>query len=225
MRTVTLVLVTLCAATGSVSGSEPVDRHAEVVLRYSLDLQAGEHLVVQCGPASEELNEAVYRAALEIGAVVTVFNSLRHEREIELREASDEALRWVSPVWKAAAETADAWLKIGAPENTREAAGTDPARRHIVPGTNWSRHRRCAESLGEAAATPARRAGQKSSNRSWTGPGGSDRELAAGTGAGSVVGSTGRSGGTSAGAAGTSTRIRLDSRLKKPGLWNDSPSR
>jgi aminopeptidase len=103
MRIVVLVIVTLCAATAPMSGGELVDRQAEVVLRYSLDLQAGEHLVLQCGPASEDLNEAVYRTALEIGAVVTVFNSLRHEREIELRDASDEALRWASPAWKAAA--------------------------------------------------------------------------------------------------------------------------
>ncbi len=128
MRIVMLVLVTLCAVVTSVLATEPVDRHAGVLLRYSVDLKAGEHLVLECGPESEELNEAVYRSALETDAVVTVLNSLRNEREIELRNASDEALRWVSPAWKAAMETADALIIIEAPENTRAAAGIDPAR-------------------------------------------------------------------------------------------------
>ncbi len=128
MRIVMLVLVTVFSAASTVTGADPVDRHAEVLLRYSVDLQAGEHLVLECGPASEALNEAVYRRALEMGAVVTVLNSLRHQREIQLREASDEALRWTSPAWKAAAETADAWIIIRAPENTRATAGIDPTR-------------------------------------------------------------------------------------------------
>jgi aminopeptidase len=128
MRIVVLVLVTLCAAATSVMGAAPVERHADVLLRYSVDLKAGEHLVLVCGPESEELNEAVYRGAVKVGALVTVLNSLRHEREIDLREGSDEALRWVSPAWKAAMETADALIIVGAPENTRAAAGIDPAR-------------------------------------------------------------------------------------------------
>jgi len=128
MKMFVLALVIQCATVTPVMGAQPVDRHADVLLRHSLDLQAGEHLVMLCGPAGEELNEAVYRQALAMGALVTVNCSLRHQKEIELREASEDALRWMSPMVKAALETADALIVIQALENTRATAGIDPGR-------------------------------------------------------------------------------------------------
>jgi aminopeptidase len=128
MRYSAFVLAILCATVTSVSGATPAERHADVLLRHSVDLQPGEHLVIDCSPAGEELSEAVFRQALEMGARVTVLSSLRHQNEMELRSASDEALRWLSPVVTTAIETANALIVIDAPENTRAGAGNDPTR-------------------------------------------------------------------------------------------------
>jgi len=128
VRNSVLVLAILCATVISVLGATPVERHADVLLRHSVDLQPGEHLVIDCSPAGEELSEAVFRQALEMGAMVTILTSLRHQNEIELRSAGDEALRWLSPVVKTAIETANALIVIEAPENTRAEAGNDPTR-------------------------------------------------------------------------------------------------
>jgi leucyl aminopeptidase (aminopeptidase T) len=100
MRNCALVLATLCVTVTSVLGATPVERQADVLLRHSVDLQPGEHLVIDCSPAAEELGEAVFRQALEMGAMVTILSSLRHQNEMELLSASDEALRWLSPVEK-----------------------------------------------------------------------------------------------------------------------------
>ena len=128
MRNCALVVAILCATATPVWGATPVERHADVLLRHSVDLEPGEHLVIDCSPAGEELSEAVFRQALEMGAMVTLLSSLRHQNEIELRSASDETLRWLSPVVKTALETANALIVIEAPENTRAEAGHDSTR-------------------------------------------------------------------------------------------------
>ena len=104
------------------------ERQAEILLRHHLALQPGDHLVIMSEPGGEELTEAAFRTALRMGAHVSPLPALPNQNEIELREATEETLRWVSPVAKAAIETADAMLVIGAPENTRAEAGVDPAR-------------------------------------------------------------------------------------------------
>jgi aminopeptidase len=104
------------------------ERQAEVLLANNLDLKTGEHLVILCDSATAELSEAVFRLALRRGANVSILHQLPHQTEIELREASEETLRWLSPVTRTAVETADAILVIGAPDNTRAEAGFEPSR-------------------------------------------------------------------------------------------------
>jgi len=68
------------------------------------------------------------RLAFRRGPHVSVLHQLLHQTEIELREASEGTLRWVSPVIRTAFETADAILVI----NTRAEAGVDPSRLAVL---------------------------------------------------------------------------------------------
>lgn len=121
------VLCCLLSLTGFAQASQ-AERQAEVLVANNLDLEAGEHLVIMCDASAVDLAEAVFRLALRRGTHVTVLHQLPHQTEIELREASEETLRWVSPVFRTAIETADAILVIGAPDNTRAEAGVEPSR-------------------------------------------------------------------------------------------------
>jgi aminopeptidase len=112
----------------STFAASPVERHAELLLQHNIKLQPGEHLVLLCDPGAAELNQSLYRQALQLGARVTLLTQLPNQEEIELREASEETLRWLSPVMRAAMETADVMIYIDAPENTRAEAGIDPDR-------------------------------------------------------------------------------------------------
>jgi aminopeptidase len=112
----------------SAFSASPVERHAEMLLQHNVNLQSGEHLVLYCDPAATDLNESLYRQALRLGARVTILTHLPNQQEIELREASEDTLRWVSPVMQTAMETADALIIIDASENTRAEAGVDPTR-------------------------------------------------------------------------------------------------
>jgi aminopeptidase len=112
----------------SLAAASQADLQAEILLRHHLALQAGDHLVIMSDPGGVELAVAVFQLALGMGAHVSPLPTLPNQNEIELREATDETLRWVSPVARTAIETADAILVIGAPDNTRAEAGIDPER-------------------------------------------------------------------------------------------------
>ena len=105
-----------------------VARLAQVLVKYSLDLQPGEEFFLQTNPLAEELSLAVYREAMLAGAHVFVLNSLPGAPEIFFKHAGDAQLDYVSPVARMVMEKFAARLSIMAPHNTRELSGVDPAR-------------------------------------------------------------------------------------------------
>jgi len=109
--------------------SDPrITKLAQVLVRYSLDLQPGEQFALQTSPLAEELSLAVYKEAVLAGAHVLIQNRLPGQEEIFYKYASDAQLDHVSPVWRLVLEQFDARLYIGAAHNTRELSGVDPAR-------------------------------------------------------------------------------------------------
>jgi aminopeptidase len=108
--------------------SDPrVNKLAQVLVNYSLDIQPGNQFLLMGGPLAEELTLAVYREALSRGAHIFVRPDLPGQMELFYKYASPEQLDYVSPVERLFAETFDASLYIGADHNTRELAGVDPA--------------------------------------------------------------------------------------------------
>ena len=105
-----------------------VTRLAQVLARYSLDLQPGENFSLNTSPLAEELNLAVYREAVQAGVHVFVLNSLPGSAEIFFKHASDAQLDYISPVTRLVNERFDAGLRIDASHNTRELSGVEPAR-------------------------------------------------------------------------------------------------
>jgi aminopeptidase len=105
-----------------------VTKLAEVLVKYSLDLQPGEQFVLETSPLAQELNLAVYKEALLAGAYVEAINSLPGSQEIFFKHASDAQLDYVSPARKLLVEQFTASLYIAAAHNTRELSGVDPAR-------------------------------------------------------------------------------------------------
>jgi aminopeptidase len=103
---------------------------AQVLVKYSLDLQPDEEFVLQTSPVAEELSQAVYKEALLAGAHILVLNSLPGAAETLYKHASDSQLDYVPPVWRLISEQFDAVLRIDAAYNTRELSGIDPARQN-----------------------------------------------------------------------------------------------
>lgn len=103
-----------------------VEKLAQVLVHYSLELQAGQQFSLTSSPVAEELTMAVYREALQSGAHVYVNNRLPGATEAFYKLASDDQLDYVSPIVKLIREEFDATLYIEAERNTRELSNVDP---------------------------------------------------------------------------------------------------
>jgi len=109
--------------------SDPrVTKLAQVLVQYSLNLQPGEEFSLRSSPQAEELTRAVYEEAVRAGAHTTLEIGLPGAEEIFFKHASETQLDYVSPIRRLITETFSASLYIEADHNTRELAGTDPAR-------------------------------------------------------------------------------------------------
>ncbi len=104
---------------------------AEVLTHYSLKVQPGQ-LVRISGPAlAAPLIVEAYRCALEAGAHAYTRVHIDALDELFLKKATDEQLRYISPVSECEVEKIDAELGIWAHYNTRSLTGVDPARQAI----------------------------------------------------------------------------------------------
>ena len=105
-----------------------VQKLANVMVNYSLELQPGQKFWLRTTPLAEELNLAVYEEAVKAGANVFVDQRIPGADEIFYKYASNEQLDFVSPIRKILAETFDASLYIEAEHNSRSLAGIDGSR-------------------------------------------------------------------------------------------------
>lgn len=105
---------------------------AEVLVRYSLELKEGDVFLIRGSDLASPLIRAVYAEALRAGAHPQVWPSISGLAEIFYREASEEQLKFVSPLMKLAMETFDAYLAIRGDYNTRALSGVDPSRQAIA---------------------------------------------------------------------------------------------
>lgn len=105
-----------------------VEKLAQVLVHYSLELQPGEELAIKTNPYADELNLAVLKEALQAGAHVFFLNRQPGAYELYYRHASDAQLDYVSPPEIYIHENYRAILHIEAEYNTREFSGIDPGR-------------------------------------------------------------------------------------------------
>jgi aminopeptidase len=109
--------------------SDPrIDKLAQVLVQYSLELEPGDEFTIYSSPLADELTLAVYREALKAGAHVTIFNEVSGSEEIFYKYASDAQLDHVSPIRRMVIEQFSANLIIMAPYNTRELSAIVPER-------------------------------------------------------------------------------------------------
>lgn len=102
-----------------------IERIAEVLVNYSLDIQPGQKLLIRGDTAAESLIRESYRKAMLADALVSLQVGLPGLSKIFFEEASDEQLEWVQPLYRMAAEEYDAYLAIQSEVNTREGSGFD----------------------------------------------------------------------------------------------------
>jgi aminopeptidase len=117
----------MCLLNSFIAMSNILSNYARLLVNYCLEIKVGEKLFIQTTPLAEPLVCEVYREALKAGASVVETDFMFRERNrIFANEAkTNEQLKIVSPFYKMAMETFDAYLHIRAPYNLREDASIE----------------------------------------------------------------------------------------------------
>ena len=118
-----------------------IERLAKVLIHYSLKLKKGQIFRISGSVASMPLIKVAYKEAIKVGAHPYVKIRVEDNEEVFYKYASDEQLKFVSPMDKYEIEKMDAFLTIWASENTRFLNGVDHKRQAMS--------QRARKSLGE----------------------------------------------------------------------------
>jgi aminopeptidase len=99
---------------------------AQILVRYSTNVQKGDTCIIQSTTPAEPLALAVYEEVLRAGGLPIVQLSPDGATSSFYELASDDQLDWVSPPSLWAAEHADVRIGIMADSNARELSQADP---------------------------------------------------------------------------------------------------
>ena len=105
-----------------------LSRMAQVLVRYSLNVQPGDLVAIQGGTEAIPLFREVFRETLRAGGHPELKIDIEEAREIYLKEANEDQLNFVSPVTQLLTERFDCLLYIDAETNTRRLSRVDPLR-------------------------------------------------------------------------------------------------
>ena len=105
-----------------------VQKLASVLVHYSLELRRGQLVRIGGSALAAEHIIASYTEALSVGAHPVVRVSLDGLEEAYYKGATDEQIRYVSPLDRQETEVVDAELRFLGAYNTRALTGVDPGR-------------------------------------------------------------------------------------------------
>lgn len=105
---------------------------AKVLVEYSVGVQPGHWVVIQSPILGEPLADACVRAVLEAGGHPSVVFTSETISETHFLYATEDQLRYISPMTHVMFEQADARIGLLAPRNTRALSNVDPSRMAIT---------------------------------------------------------------------------------------------
>jgi len=103
-----------------------IKKHAEILLKYSLNLKEGEKMVIVGDVVTLPLIKESYRLAVELGALPQVMINNEELKEILLKGGSEEQVKYVPDSVKKAFETVDVVLSFFGGTNTRMLSNVAP---------------------------------------------------------------------------------------------------
>jgi len=103
-----------------------ITKHAEVILKYSLNLKKGEKIVIVGDVVTLPLIKESYRLAVELRALPQVMINSEELKEILLKGGSEEQIKYVPESVKKAFETVDVLLSFFGGTNTRMLSNVNP---------------------------------------------------------------------------------------------------
>ncbi|OHB60174.1 MAG: peptidase M29 [Planctomycetes bacterium GWF2_42_9] len=107
-------------------------KYARLLVNYSLKLQKGQRLLIVSSYQAEPLIREVYREAVRAGAFVDTKVALSGLEKIWYDHASEDQLRYVSPLTKYVYENYEALLHIEALFNVKELQNVDAGKKQTA---------------------------------------------------------------------------------------------
>lgn len=111
---------------------ERLTKLARVLVDYSVAAREGDQVVLAGGMTAEPLIKAVYARLLDVGATPIPQVALPGMQEVFFEHARDVHYEKTPPVIRAIYESADAFISVMAPTNTRALANVDPAKQQAL---------------------------------------------------------------------------------------------
>ena len=109
-----------------------VEKLADVMVNYSLELKKGDWVRIQGTPSAMPFIKVFYKKAIEIGANPFYLPIVDDLIEIHLKYGSDEQLKFVPETLKYEAEHLDALMAVFGYDNTKFLSNTDPQRQALA---------------------------------------------------------------------------------------------
>ncbi|MBI5804988.1 aminopeptidase [candidate division TA06 bacterium] len=109
-----------------------IQKHAQVITRYCLDLKKGEKVLIQGAYVTYPLMKECFRAALELGAHPQVRISNEELSEIMLQQGSEDQIKFIHENDLTAYKTFDVFLTLMGTINTRLMSNVDPAKSRLA---------------------------------------------------------------------------------------------
>jgi aminopeptidase len=108
-----------------------VDKLAKTLVHYSVEVKPGDWVLIQGNIVAMPLVEAVLRHVVRAGGHPTTLLSADSLRAMQLKEASEEQLKWVSPLEPIIFGDVDVLITLWGTENTRAMSGVDPQKQQM----------------------------------------------------------------------------------------------
>lgn len=105
---------------------------AELLVNYSTDVQKGEWVGILGDIDALPVLREVYRAVIARGGLPTLMLSDDVMTREFMRNANEEQIAWIDPSQRLYYEQADAYIRVGAPTNTRAMTNIDSKRMQQV---------------------------------------------------------------------------------------------
>ena len=104
---------------------------ADLLVNYSVEIQAGDWVLLTGHIIAEPLINEVQRAVLEAGGNPMIMMNSDDLQETKFKYSSDEQLEWYPSVLKTIYQEADAFISLRATENTRALTNIEPKKQQI----------------------------------------------------------------------------------------------
>lgn len=101
-----------------------LDKYADLLVNYCLELQPGDRLLVRATTAAEPLLIPLYEKVLAAGAIMDTQLKFREQFRLLLNHGDEFQLSHVSPLYEKAVKEYEAYLMIISPFNLREDQNT-----------------------------------------------------------------------------------------------------